>query len=171
MEKEGGSHDKMGRLSCLPSTVLQKLVASQTVLSRPLACRHLPCRHPQDLSASTQDALGVHPQIYPNRQMSQSELKTPPPAPSCSTHSLFADEKTEASRSLQAARPGGTGSSTTNLLLLPALQFNPELGRDLPTTPNPVPLAAYSHTTHTIGIAGATWGLGRAVAGTYLQLS
>lgn len=113
MEKEGGSQDTMGRLSCLPSTVLQKLVASQTVLSRPLACRHLPCRHPQDLSASTQDALGVHPQIYPNRQMSQSELKRPPrPTPSCSTHSLFADEKTEASRNLQPVRPGGTGSST-----------------------------------------------------------
>lgn len=171
MEKEGGSQDTMRRLSCLPSTVLQKLVASQTVLSRPLACRHLPCRHPQDLSASTQDALGVHPQIYPNRQMSQSELKTPPSAPSCSTHSLFADEKTEASRSLQPARPGGTGSSTTNLLLLPALQFNPELGRDLPTTPTPSP-SPHTATQHTpSAIAGATRGLGRAVAGTYLQLS
>lgn len=147
MEKEGGSHDKMGRLSCLPSTVLQKLVASQTVLSRPLACRHLPCRHPQDLSASTQDALGVHPQIYPNRQMSQSELKTPPPAPSCSTHSLFADEKTEASRSLQPARPGGTGSSTVFSFSLLYSSILSSDGTCLPRQPHP-PRHIQPHNTH-----------------------
>lgn len=104
--------------------------------------------------------------------MSQSELKRP--SPSCSTHSLFADEKTEASRSLQAAQAGtgGTGSTTISLLLLPALQFNPELGRDdLPTTPTPTPLP-HTATQHTgTAIAEATQGLGRAVAGTYLQLS
>lgn len=94
----------------------------------------------------------MHPQIYPNHQMSQSELKKePPPTLSGSTHSLFADKKTESSRSRQAACPGGTGSSTISLLLLPALQFNPELGRTTCLPRQPLPPRRYSGTTHTNG--------------------